>query len=606
MLRDEVSALDEATKHYGSLFTIPKYSSALLLLLSVTIFGGLVSFWLFTPTMTGVYQGLIFGFSVMALPSIVNDFVIRRAIIYGDKLFILRRCAVTTLSGCLVWIIIFIVGAILSRVFGQTSLLTLSYFYGGCIALSVRYLIFRALSSLSTFRVVCTAASQPAICLLISCVQLHPTTQLLLSTALAGTFLLALTHLFISSIDEFGKRNIGIGAIQLFRAFVLDWAESLPQSLEKHFEKMGRQEDISLTALAFRGEGIPRAHLTVPVLHPGPFRDVGSSELPFLVQKALENKFNVVAAVPHGTSGHEFDLTSQEQSKRVVDEILNLFDLQHFSPRTTRLIRTENSLAKATCQMFDSCAFVTITCAPRGIEDIPREVGLQIVSDGVAMGAGTVVVVDAHNSITSTTQLPLFTEVDALSVREAAVEAISKALREPYKDFTIGVSKVVPPEFDLKQGMGPGGIVSLVVGVGGQTVAYVTIDGNNMITNLRDRILESLRKSGIDDGEVLTTDTHMVNGVTLTRRGYRPIGEAMDEKRLISYIDRSVAQARSNMKQGEVAFKAGVARGVMIIGGGIVKLSLLVDSAMKYTKRLAVVIVTVGITVSLLLFRLFV
>jgi len=606
MRRHEGSALDEAIKHYESLFTVPRYSLALLLLLLVTIPWGLAIFWMVTPMITETYNGIIFGLSGLALPSTSVDFAVRGLIMRRDGLFTLRRCAVTTLSGCLIWVAVFVIGATLSFLLRQSSLVLYSYFYGSCLALSIRYLVLRSLSSLSHPRVLLASISHPVICSLISYTILQPKAEILLSTALAGAFLLVLTYLFIESIDGYGSQIVGIGAVQLLRSFVLDWAESLPDPLEKHFEKIGHEESISIAVLAFRCGGNLCAYLAIPTLHPGPFRDVGSSKLPFLVQKALEDRFKAVAAVPHGTSGHELDLTSKEECKKVVNEILSLSNLQVFSSRATRLVRVENSLAKATCQMFNGCALVTVTCSPREIEDVPRNVGHQIVSDGVRMGPETVVVVDAHNSITSTTQLPPFTDADAASIREAASEAISKALQEPYEDFTVGVAKIVPPEFGLKEGMGPGGIVPLVVGVGEQRVAYVTIDGNNMVTNLRDKILGSLHKIGIDEGEVLTTDTHMVNAVTLTRRGYHPIGEAMDEKRLIDHIDQAVIQAINDMKPGEVAFKAGVVPKVRVIGDGVVKLSLFVDSVVRHTKRLAVVTVILGVATSLLVFKLFV
>jgi putative membrane protein len=606
MRRHEFSALDKAIKHYESLFTVPSHSLALFLLLLVTIFLGSTVFLLITPTVIGIYSGIIFGLSGLALPSIGLDLTVRGLIMCRDRLFTLRRCTVTTLSGCLIWVVVFVIGAVLSFLFRQPSLGLHAYFYGGCIALSIRYLIFRALSSLSHLRVLVASVSQPVICSLTSYAILQPKAEILLSSALAGTFLLILTYLFIESIDRYGDRIVGIGAVQLLRAFVLDWAENLPYSLERHFEKIGREENISLAVLAFKCEGRLHAYLVVPALHPGPFRDVGSSKLPFLVQKALEDRFNVVTAVPHGTSGHELDLTSQEECRKVVDEILSLSHLQIFSPKATRLVRVENSLAKATCQMFNGCALVTVTCSPREIEDISRNVGFQIVSDGVRMGAETAVVVDAHNSIASTTQLPSFTDADAASIREAASEAISRALQEPYEDFTIGVAKVVPTEFDLKQGMGPGGIVSLVVKVGKQMVAYVTIDGNNMIVNLRDKILGSLYTIGIDEGEVMTTDTHMVNAVTLTRRGYHPIGEAMDQERLVNYINQATLQAVNDVKPGEVAFRVGMVPRVRVIGDGVIRLSLFVDSVVRHTKRLAVVTVILGIATSLLVFKLFV
>ncbi len=62
---------------------------------------------------------------------------------------------------------------------------------------------------------------------------------------------------------------------------------------------------------------------------------------------------------------------------------------------------------------------------------------------------------------------------------------------------------------------------------GGQRFAYITIDGNNMIRGLREHILETAKRSGFEDAEVMTTDTHMVNGIVSAPLGYHTVGEVV-------------------------------------------------------------------------------
>ena len=63
--------------------------------------------------------------------------------------------------------------------------------------------------------------------------------------------------------------------------------------------------------------------------------------------------------------------------------------------------------------------------------------------------------------------------------------------------------------------MGTGGITAIVVQVDKQKTAYVVIDGNNMISGLREKILAALTSVGFDESEVFTTDTHAVSALSL-------------------------------------------------------------------------------------------
>ena len=72
----------------------------------------------------------------------------------------------------------------------------------------------------------------------------------------------------------------------------------------------------------------------------------------------------------------------------------------------------------------------------------------------------------------------------------AASKCLQKAVALPTKPFRVGSATVFPTEFNLKAGMGAGGITAIVVQVENQKTAYIVIDGNNMIPGLREKILD--------------------------------------------------------------------------------------------------------------------
>jgi hypothetical protein len=58
--------------------------------------------------------------------------------------------------------------------------------------------------------------------------------------------------------------------------------------LESYFEALGSSTEVSTAILAFRAKEHFKTFMVVPAIHPGPFRNLGSSNLPNLIQKSLE------------------------------------------------------------------------------------------------------------------------------------------------------------------------------------------------------------------------------------------------------------------------------------------------------------------------------
>jgi putative membrane protein len=151
--------------------------------------------------------------------------------------------------------------------------------------------------------------------------------------------------------------------------------------------------------------------------------------------------------------------------------------------------------------------------------------------------------------------------------------------------------------------MGSGGITAVVVNVAEQKTAYVVIDGNNMVSGLREKILLALKSTGFHECEVFTTDTHAVSAVVLGRRGYHPVGEAMNHKTLIQHIKEVAKTAASNMESCKAGCLRLVVPKVRVIGEArLGSLSLLVDQALRRAKRIvAPIFVSEGLLLILLL-----
>jgi len=579
--------IGKAAKRYSSLFTLPSRRKIILSLCILCIFGGVATILLLSFSYNGLVLGLMFGISLFFIV-VLSDFIITQSSMKTDLVFNLRRCLGLSLFSSLLWLGFTFLGAIISVFFGNLDIWIKFFLFGFYGALILRLLVFSTASFADRGSAILSSLLQPILCivpiLFMRSVIKYDLTSLFIFFSLSIPITVVTVFLFTYLLDNVGKRTLGMPSLSLFKAFLVNWTESVNAPLEKLFERLGNEKDIKFSLLAFRSDERIKAVIVVPECHPGPFRNVGSSLLPYMIQDALEDKLECVTSVPHGLLGHDFDLSSQLQSRKVVEGILSCMDFSHFNSKVTPFIRIRKSGASASCQIYEDCAFVTLTMAPKTMEDLPQKLASYIVGEAENRGLLSTIVIDAHNSING----PFELDEAIRSLRKVAVTSLEEALSTRRSSFEVGIAKVVPKEFGVKEGMGPGGISVMVTKVGDQKTAYVTIDGNNMMSGLREKILAMLQEIGIFDGEILTTDTHVVTGVVPTARGYHPIGEAIDHTKLISYIRAATSKALDDLKPAEVSRRTGTVPNVKVIGEkSIADLCLLVDEAMKQAKKLA-------------------
>lgn len=579
----------KAVGHYSSLFTLPSHTEIILLLFAAGTVGGVLGVLLQVPSFLGFASGLLFGLTFVFF-ALLSDFVIYHGCMKTDPIFNLRRCSSLSLFSCVMWFSFVFVGSVLSVFLRNPNVWVKLFLLGFCAVLILRLLVLSTASFASRGRIIFSSLLQPVSCgttlLFMGNVlgySLNPSLPLFLFLSLPIVLLVVL--LFVALVNRVGEKSLGIASLSLFKAFLANWMEDLNAPLEDMFEKLGHDENIEVSMLAFRANKRIKAMTVVPSFHPGPFKNVGSSPLPYMIQTALENKLQCVVSVPHGLSGHNLDLTSQLQNQRVIDGILGCVDFSTFSPRATPFARTQRDGASASCQVLGDCAYVTLTVAPQTMEDLPRGLGSMIVKEAEKRGLSSAILVDAHNSIDG----PFDAKEVVEPLRKAAVECLERVPLHERFPFGMGAARVVPKEFSVEEGMGPGGITVFVVKVGDRETAYVTVDGNNMVSGLREKILLALRERGIVDGEVLTTDTHMVNGVVLAKRGYHPIGEAIDQAKLIDYVREAASAASKDVEPAEVSWRVVTIPKVKVIGERqIGALCLTVEEAARLSKKLAI------------------
>ncbi len=597
--------IEKIVKRYSKLFGLPSQSRITLYLGVLSLHGGILSILLLNVSLETFAVGLGFGVSFFIL-TLFSDLIIDKCSLKNDPIFNLRRSSALSLFSSLVWFGVLILGSLLSVFLGVPDLWIRFFFLGFSGALMLRLLVLSVISFAEFERILLSSLLQPAlIALLIFFIgstigyvspEIHFLTIVLTSISVAFLTVFAFKYF----MDRVGTGTLGIASSVLFKAFLANWTEDLIAPMEAFFEKLGNEQDVKVSLLTFRTDKKIKAVIVVPALHPGPFKNLGSSLLPSLIQKAVQDKFDCVVSVPHGLVGHELDVSTLSENQRVVKFILDFVGFSSLYSKATPMVRTESDDAKASCQLFGNCAFLTLTTAPKTIEDLPPQLNSLIVDEAEKRGL-SVLAIDAHNSMGGSFDQ----DSTVKSFSQASVDCLEKVMKSKNSCFKVGAATVIPQEFKVQDGMGPGGISVIVVKVDDQNAGYVTIDGNNMVSGLRDKILSAIKELGIDDGEVLTTDTHSVCGIIRSSRGYNLVGEAIDHLKLINYVKEATNHALGSMEPVEASWCTKVIPNVKVIGEQQIKeLTVLADKTTQRARRLAVSLFPMA-AVSLTLLLLF-
>ncbi|MCL2288126.1 MAG: DUF2070 family protein [Candidatus Bathyarchaeota archaeon] len=579
-------SMDGALKHYSSLFVLPSCKRLILFMVAICLcIVGLSTYVLF-PTTQGLISGLSLGVAVFVI-TIITDAVMSK-IVLKDPIFTLRRTVALSLFCWGFWAFLLVLGVVFGLVFDSLWWLNMSLLGFGAV-LTLRFIVLFAVSSAGHIQQILVALFWPYLCISAFFVCWSSLFGSVLTSSLfylvfAPLIAYVAVFIFLKTLDKIGNDLAGMSALPLFKAFIINWVVDANAPLEAHLEKMGETKDVDVILLRFDASK-PKAALIVPFVHPGPFKNIGSSLLPSLLKEHFEKTYGCPTCTPLGILGHELDLASQTQNFKVITQIIEAANFETTETLATPFVQVSEGYATASCQVFGNTAFLSFTLSPKTTEDLPQELGQAVQKEAQKYGLSCTIVVNCHNSITDV----IDTVAHLAEFEIAAFKCLKKVASMPKKPFKVGSSTVYPKEFTLKEGMGTGGITAITVQVDDQKVVYVVIDGNNMLSGLREKIISAINAIGFDASEIFTTDTHAVSALVTGRRGYHPIGEAMDQSKLIKYIIDVAKDATTDLELAKAGCKHLIVPQVRVIGSSqITSLSLLVDKAIMKAKQIVV------------------
>ncbi len=362
--------------------------------------------------------------------------------------------------------------------------------------------------------------------------------ELLLLVGMSIIYALGVWGLIVI-IDRPWRKTLGVSGFDFIRGFI-DYIAEDSRGLEDFFESIGESAVVPVTVMSYADlRGKQKACFSLPMLHPGPMGTIGGGNLPESLARDTEG----MAFTPHATAGHDFNLTTAREVDSIISVVKRAIEDVELYENATRSVRSRVGEAEIVGQMFGDSAMLIVTYSPGCADDIDYAVGLSAMAEARGQGLRNVMLIDAHNC-NNGNRGGVIGHVTPGSQRsfdlfEAAKDVSKKLVQEDQNSFELGVAWD-KTKWGLEEGMGPLGIRVAVIKVGDQETAYVQIDGNNMDPGLRDRIVEE--NELVDEIEIITTDTHIVNTIDAVNQ----VGQRIPHNELIGKIQELIKEAKED------------------------------------------------------------
>jgi len=510
-----------------------------------------------------VFLNYLFFWSIVI---IVGNFI-AYLLTMNDRILTYRRHLILTMTSTIVFFMPFLFFSILYYVLSISLPLDLLFYISIGLTLSFRVVVLYSVGEKALYLRLLSAFSLIAVIIFCNNIALYYspiiTSLNYRLVAMEMTIWSILTIIFLSIISIPSRQLLKISGFKLFRSFASMYLAKDKTLFEKNLDILAHNREIYIDTIFFKKENGKNILFILPQIHPGPLRDVGSSNMPALIMNDLNNK-ELCSVVFHSTTTHGFNLPKEKYVKEIIDRIKEeIINIEVCKEKISKIYQEKTNNFVFTMQLLNDTLFLSISSADGHIDDISSEVGVLIeeIIKRKFPQIRNVFLVDAHSRIIIQKSESIYFES---SLSSALLNQIVNALerfnnisnQESSSNFEIGFGQSeidYPPDF----GFGPGGIRAILIKVDEQKALYILFDGNNVDYHFKDWIIKEILKKfkDIDIIEIFTTDTHYVNGLSRTRFGYHPIGEIGDKKEILSRTLKAIHHAYKDLGATKIGYK---------------------------------------------------
>ena len=477
---------------------------------------------------------------------------------YFLDLFLLRKTPVNKISKVLhvsafsnlLWMTILIFGYLSFIIFQKESIPKENLLEGMMLAIGLRIGIFTSVFGANLLKAIRTAIIQSTIFLVITI----PYFLLIeiFSNVIAIFFGLIIIGLGIGwaiFADRAGRPNLQ-STFAVLQAFLSAWTENKVENIEKILLSKSKDERVNTDIIKFYNKG-QSIYWVLPNIHPGPFKEIGGSNLPYQIY----NYFDQNAIVFHSASDHSLNISSKEEVQKYLKSLSDTNNITDSGDTCSIPVQIKIKNATATGIIFGNTAVLILSYAPHGMEDIPEQIGMELRTYSQNKGFREIFIIDSHNAMGNK-----INESKNEDLLVSGKECL-KILKElPQYRFKIGLSNTNELDNNIKFGedTGKSGLSIILIEIinndkyknknnNSQQYAIGWVDSNNIKNGLREYVIQSLDQNGINMLEICSSDTHENSGFR-TSEGYFPFGQITKFEAIADYYRKLTELAHKKLE----------------------------------------------------------
>ncbi len=354
--------------------------------------------------------------------------------------------------------------------------------------------------------------------------------------------------------------------------------------LNGYFHQIYEDREVPVSAMVFKTDEVKvKAVFLAPYIHPGPFGEVGGSDISTKIERALDMNNLMVF---HTTTTHDNNIATDEDVSKLINTVREIIHGDCTSQEMSEPARFSAGERRVFAQRFGRFLFLALIPENSEFDDVELDSGLKIMNKLDDEYEG-IMCIDAHNSFNK--------DSEPLKLSEEELDKIAEFGRMLSNKCKIKMGFATAPI--QGHSIGPGGIKAAVFECEEKRYAYILIDGNNISPGLRDRIREAL--GALADAEVFSTDNHVVN---MTMMDINPVGNGDDWNKIVDAAVKATMTAMENMENVCVFMRTKNVKLRMASSGQLAKMADVTMSSIAFAKFAIPLLSILGFATSLLLF----
>ncbi len=367
--------------------------------------------------------------------------------------------------------------------------------------------------------------------------------------------------------------------------------------------KLGVPTDISTDTIVLKDRsGKIKAIFFAPDIHYGPSGTIAGSNFPFMLEKHSMLKYKAVTFVMHRPVNLDHNPISITQFGKFMETFDNSVKSAAKASKNTGMLfsRSKYKNSFAIRLWLNNIQLVTLTRAPHVTEDIAPEVAYMF-RGILEQSTDAAILIDAHNSRYETAPKD---ELDCVNPDSPIVGEYEKAIflsgKPQHKSGSMRVgaySTELYNRLGRPRDLAEGNLNAAVFSFNGFKYTMLQFNCNNMLPNLRNEIVEHVRRKFKTDVEVYTTDTHAVNSPGMIEGNV--LGRHANRKKIIDAVDEVVGKAMLNVAPVSAYYKRDVMKNFMVWGPNVrERLTVVAESVIEIARVLVPVLAAVGFIVA--------